>query len=75
VVLLKRTLVEQRKAEIEHIETAVKDQQRKFARRVSRPPSLLEKFLQTKWGDNFEGMGVYEELPKILQATNPINNK
>lgn len=48
VVLLKRTLAEQRKHEQERIDTALKDQKRKIARREQRQPSLIDKFLQTK---------------------------
>jgi hypothetical protein len=75
VVILKRTLAEQRKQETERIEAALKDQQRKIARRGARQPTLIEKFIQTKWGDYFEGIGTVEELPRVLRANVPINNK
>ncbi len=53
--MLKRTLAEQRKHDAERLELALRDQQRKFARRGARPPSLIDKFIQTKWGDSFTG--------------------
>ena len=75
VVILKRTLAEQRKQEAERIEAALKDQQRKIARRGARQPTLIEKFIQTKWGDYFDGIGMVEELPRVMRANVPINNK
>ena len=52
-MLCKRALAEQRKHEAERLEAALRDQQRQIMRRSARPPSLVEKFLQTKWGDYF----------------------
>lgn len=48
VVLLKRTLAEQRKHEQERIDAALRDQKRKIARREARQLNVIEKFLQTK---------------------------
>jgi hypothetical protein len=51
--MCKRALADQRKHEGERLEAALRDQQRQIMRRSARPPSLIEKFLQTKWGDYF----------------------
>eukprot|EP00775_Hariotina_reticulata_P003750 gene3750-4008_t len=75
IVLLKRTLAEQRKHEQERIDQALRDEKRKIARRDARPPSLLERFLQTKWGDYFMGIGVVEEIPAVMRASVPIVNR
>ncbi|KAF6260393.1 hypothetical protein COO60DRAFT_1637651 [Scenedesmus sp. NREL 46B-D3] len=75
VVLLKRTLADARKHEAERIEAALRDQKRKIARREARQPGLLDKFLQTKWGDYFMGIGLMDEVPRALKASVPINNK
>ncbi|WIA09549.1 hypothetical protein OEZ85_008944 [Tetradesmus obliquus] len=75
VVLLKRSLADARKQEAERIEAALRDQKRKIARRQARQPSLLDKFLQTKCGDYFMGIGLMDEVPRALRANVPINNK
>jgi hypothetical protein len=58
LVLVKRALADQRKHEAERLEAALRDQQRAIARRGARPLSLLDRFLRTKWGDNF-AVGVF----------------
>jgi hypothetical protein len=117
-VLCKRALAEQRKHEAERLEAALRDQHRHLQRRSARAPSLVEKFLQTKWGDYFtvgtlgrvhgwglgpggwwgkrgltaaslsgnnqalspaprhrQGIGMFEDLPRVLRSSVPINNK
>jgi hypothetical protein len=75
IVLLKRTLAEQRKHEAERIAAALKDQQRRIARRGARPKNTIEKFLHTTWGADFDPLGVSEDIPRILRSTAPVNNK
>lgn len=55
--MAKRALAEQRKHEAERLEAALGDQQRQLMRRGARPLSLLDRFLQTKWGDLFTVSG------------------
>ncbi|KAI8470981.1 MAG: hypothetical protein J3K34DRAFT_508101 [Monoraphidium minutum] len=75
LVMCKRALADQRKHEAERLEAALRDQQRQIMRRSARPLSLVDKFLQTKWGDYFTGIGVFEDLPRVLRSSAPINNK
>lgn len=51
--MCKRALADQRKHEAERLEAALHDQQRQIMRRSARPLGLIDKFLQTKWGDYF----------------------
>ena len=53
-VLCKRALADQRKHEAERLEAALRDQERQILRRGARPPSLIEKFVATKFGDYFQ---------------------
>jgi hypothetical protein len=51
--MCKRALAEQRKHEADRLEAALRDQHRQIMRRSARPLSLIDKFLQTKWGDYY----------------------